>query len=73
MTPYVERNAAGAVVYAEHHRPLGRRIEDLLSAGFTLDRLVEPQWPEGHEQIWGGWSPLRGRLLPGTVIFVCHR
>jgi hypothetical protein len=23
--------------------------------------------------VWGGWSPLRGRLLPGTAIFQCVR
>ena len=31
--------------------------------------LVEPEWPESNPQVWGGWSPLRGRLLPGTAIF----
>ena len=29
--------------------------------------------PTGHEQIWGQWSPLRGRLFPGTAIFVSSR
>ena len=38
--------------------------------GSTLRDLVEPEWPDGHEQIWGQWSPLRGRLFPGTAIFV---
>jgi hypothetical protein len=33
--------------------------------------LVEPEWPVWNQQEWGGWSPLRGRLLPGTAIFVC--
>ena len=32
--------------------------------------LVEPEWPEGHLREWGQWSPLRGRLFPGTAIFV---
>jgi hypothetical protein len=22
---------------------------------------------------WGGWSPLRGNLIPGSAIFVCER
>ena len=35
--------------------------------------LVEPEWPEGHEGIWGQWSPLRGRLFPGTAIFVTEK
>ena len=39
----------------------------------VLRDLVEPEWPEGHERIWGQWSPLRGRLFPGTAIFVCDK
>jgi SAM-dependent methyltransferase len=72
-TPYVERDAAGRVLYAEHHRTLGDRIRDLVAAGLVLDDLVEPQWPAGNDRTWGGWSPLRGRLLPGTAIFIAHK
>jgi SAM-dependent methyltransferase len=72
-TPYVERDAAGHVLYAEHHRTLGDRVADLVGAGFVLERLVEPTWPDGAEHVWGGWSPLRGRLLPGTLILVARR
>ena len=64
---------AGRVTYAEHHRTLGDRVADLVAAGFVLQRLVEPEWPAGAEHVWGGWSPLRGRLLPGTVILVARR
>jgi SAM-dependent methyltransferase len=72
-TPYVELDAAGTVLYAEHHRTLSDRIGDLTAAGFTLERLVEPEWPEGDDHVWGGWSALRGRLLPGTVVFACRK
>jgi SAM-dependent methyltransferase len=72
-TPYVEVNAAGLATYVEHHRTLGDRVRDIVSAGLVLDDLVEPEWPEGRETVWGQWSPLRGALFPGTVIFVCHR
>ncbi|RCG16727.1 class I SAM-dependent methyltransferase [Streptomyces reniochalinae] len=72
-TPYVEQDAGGHTVYAEHHRTLGDRVRDLVGAGFRLDDLVEPEWPEWNQQVWGGWSPLRGRLVPGTAIFVCTR
>jgi SAM-dependent methyltransferase len=71
--PYVEQDDAGVPGYVEQHRTLGDRIRELVGAGFVLDDLVEPEWPDGHEQIWGQWSPLRGRLFPGTAIFVTHR
>jgi SAM-dependent methyltransferase len=71
-TPYVETGRDGEVSYAEHHRTLGDRIRALVAAGFILLDLVEPEWPAGFEQSWGAWSPLRGRLLPGTAIFVCE-
>jgi hypothetical protein len=69
----VEIAGSGRVLYAEYHRTLGDHVADLVSAGFVLDRLVEPEWPEGHDAVWGGWSPLRGALLPGTAIFVTNR
>lgn len=72
-TPYVEEDSAGRTVYVEHHRTLGDRVRDLTTAGFRLTDLIEPEWPEWNSQEWGGWSPLRGRLIPGTAIFVCER
>ena len=45
----------------------------MVGAGLRLDRLVEPEWKAGHDQVWGGWSPLRGRLLPGTLVIVARR
>ncbi|GAA2516815.1 class I SAM-dependent methyltransferase [Pilimelia columellifera] len=67
--PYVEHDAAGKPTYVEQHRTLGDRIRELVAAGFALTDLIEPEWPEGHDGIWGQWSPLRGRLFPGTAIF----
>ncbi len=72
-TPYVEEDEQGRAVYVEHHRTLGDRIRELTAAGFRLTDLVEPEWPEGLTQEWGGWSPLRGHHLPGTAIFVAVR
>lgn len=72
-TPYVEVDADGTPTYVEHHRTLGDRVRYIVGAGLTLLDIVEPEWPEGHEHVWGQWSPLRGRLLPGTAIFVCER
>ncbi len=72
-TPYVEVDDRGAATYVEHLRTLGDRVRDVVAAGLVLTDVVEPEWPEGRETVWGQWSPLRGALFPGTAIFVCHR
>ncbi|UQX87125.1 class I SAM-dependent methyltransferase [Jatrophihabitans telluris] len=71
--PYVEFDTAGTPTYVEHHRTLGDRVRELVAAGFILVDLVEPEWPAELDQDWGGWSPLRGKIIPGTAIFVCER
>jgi hypothetical protein len=71
-TPYVEVDDAGTPVYVEHHRTLGDWVRALTSAGFVIDDLVEPEWPAGHDRVWGGWGPDRGRLVPGTAIWLAH-
>jgi SAM-dependent methyltransferase len=71
--PYVEFDEAGRPSYVEHHRTLGDRIRELVAAGFVVRDVVEPEWPEGHEQLWGQWSPLRGALFPGTAIYVAEK
>jgi SAM-dependent methyltransferase len=72
-TPYVELDPAGAVSYVEHHRTVGDRVREITAAGLALVDLVEPEWPKTNQQVWGGWSPLRGRLIPGTAIFCCRK
>lgn len=72
-TPYVEQDDEGRAVYVEHHRTLGDRVRDVVGGGFHLIDLVEPEWPAWNRQEWGGWSPLRGGLIPGTAVFVCER
>ena len=69
-TPYVEEDDAGLPRYVEHHRTIGDWVALLSAAGFCLTAMHEPQWPEGLDRVWGGWGPLRGRLVPGTAIFV---
>jgi SAM-dependent methyltransferase len=72
-SPYVERETAGGpVCYAEFHRTLGDYVAALAAARFTIERLVEPPWPEWNDSTWGGWSPLRGKHLPGTLIIRCR-
>jgi SAM-dependent methyltransferase len=70
---YVEHDESGAATYVEQHRTLGDRIRELVGAGFAVLDLIEPEWPDWNEQIWGQWSPLRGRVFPGTAIFVAGR
>jgi hypothetical protein len=72
-TPYVETDADGRATYVEHHRTIGDWVRAVVGAGFTLADLVEPAWPDDNAQTWGGWSPLRGRLIPGTAVFVCDK
>jgi SAM-dependent methyltransferase len=71
--PYVEQDEHGVPTYVEQHRTVGDRVRELVAAGFALLDIVEPEWPEGHDRIWGQWSPLRGRLFPGTAIFVTRK
>ncbi len=71
--PYVEVDGDGETMYVEHHRTLGDRVREIAAAGLVLTDLLEPEWPEGTTQTWGGWSPLRGRLVPGTAVYVCLR
>lgn len=71
--PYVETDDAGHVEYAEFHRTIGDHVADVVAAGLVLERVVEPEWPEGHTRTWGGWGPVRGALLPGTAIFCARR
>ena len=68
--PYVEFDERGRPTYAEHHRTLGDRVREIVAAGLRVVDVVEPEWPAGLTEVWGGWSPLRGRVIPGTAVFV---
>jgi len=70
--PYVETDSSGEVSYAEYHHTVGDHVRGLAGAGFVIEDLLEPEWPEGHEREWGGWGPVRGKYVPGTAIFVAH-
>jgi len=72
-TPYVEEDDDGRATYVEHHRTLGDWVGLLAGAGLRLTSLLEPEWPEGHDRVWGGWGPERGRLIPGTAILAATR
>ncbi|GII76015.1 SAM-dependent methyltransferase [Sphaerisporangium rufum] len=72
-SPYVEVDQDGEPAYVEHHRTMGDWVGAIVAAGLAVTGLAEPEWPAGHDRAWGGWSPLRGRHLPGTAIFSCAR
>ncbi len=70
--PYVEVDEGEVPAYVEHHRTLGDRVRELVAAGFVIEDLIEPEWPEDFDRVWGQWSQQRGELFPGTAIFVCR-
>jgi SAM-dependent methyltransferase len=72
-TPYVERDASGRATYVEHHRTVGDMVRAIVGSGLRVVDLVEPEWPDRNDETWGGWSPLRGAILPGTAIWVTQR
>jgi len=69
-SPYVEVDAQGVPAYVEHHRTMGDRIREIVAAGFVLQDVIEPEWPDGFAGTWGQWSAERGEMFPGTAIFV---
>jgi SAM-dependent methyltransferase len=71
-TPYVETDEYGSVGYVEFHRTLGDWVRAVVGAGFVLLDVVEPPWPAGHDRVWGGWGPERGRDVPGTAVLVTN-
>ena len=72
-TPYVETDADGRIAYVEHHRTVGDWVDLVAGAGLHLVRLVEPEWKPVNDNVWVGWSPLRGAFLPGTLVVVATR
>lgn len=71
-SPYVEVDEEGVPAYAEHHRTMGDRIRELVAAGFVVEDVIEPEWPEDFTGTWGQWTPERGEIFPGTVIFAAR-
>lgn len=69
---YVETGEEGRVTYAEFHRTFGDWVRALTAAGFTLQDIIEPEWPGDLTQTWGQWSPERGAIFPGTAIFIAQ-
>lgn len=72
-TPYAETDQEGRVTYVEHHRTIGDWVGLVVGAGLVIDQLVEPPWNPRNQQTWGGWSPRRGALIPGTLIVAAHK
>lgn len=74
-TPYVETGDDGVPNYVEHHRTIGDRVREITAAGLRLVDVVEPEWPDDpdHPEWAPNWSALRGRLIPGTAIWVTEK
>ncbi|WP_017611435.1 class I SAM-dependent methyltransferase [Nocardiopsis xinjiangensis] len=71
--PYLEEDRSGRAVYVEHHHTVGDWVRAVAGSGLVLADMVEPEWPEHNTQVWGGWGPIRGRMLPGTAVFVADK
>lgn len=63
----------GELQYAEYQHTMSDHINALHAAGFHLERMIEPTWPPELTQTWGQWSPLRGKIFPGTAIFIAQK
>ncbi len=72
-TSYVEVDADGTATYVEPHHTVGDWVAAINRAGLELVGLLEPPWPTSNTEVWGGWGPIRGALLPGTAIFSVRR
>ncbi|AEG81522.1 methyltransferase domain-containing protein [Corynebacterium ulcerans] len=70
---YVEEDEEGRPTYVEFQRTIGDWVRALTQAGFILQDIIEPEWPHDLTRSWGQWSPLRGKIFPGTAIFVAHK
>lgn len=72
-TPYVETDESGRATYVEHHRTLEQRVAEAVAAGLVIEAIRELPWKPGTDSTWGGWSPKRGALIPGTMVLVARR
>nr|WP_236690181.1 class I SAM-dependent methyltransferase [Corynebacterium mustelae] len=63
---------SGELTYIEYHHSFGDHVRALTAAGFQLVDVLEPKWPDDLTEIWGQWSPLRGKIFPGTAIFLAE-
>jgi SAM-dependent methyltransferase len=72
-TPYVELDSDGRPSYVEPHHTLADWVGAIIGCGLQLERITEPEWPAGHDRVWGGWGPVRGVLLPGTLVVSARR
>ena len=62
-------NSNDSAISVSSTSTLGDWVALLARHGFRITDLLEPEWPEGHDRVWGGWSQTRGRLTPGTALF----
>nr|NLD40436.1 class I SAM-dependent methyltransferase [Actinomycetales bacterium] len=65
--PYLETDEGG-LAYAEFQHTLAALVGGLVAAGFRIERVLEPEWVEGNEHVWGSWSRERAPYVPGTLI-----
>jgi ubiquinone/menaquinone biosynthesis C-methylase UbiE len=74
LEPYFERADDGHLTYAEYHATFQDHVNSLVEAGFTIRRMLEPQWGSSGaaEGEWAAWGRERGELVPSTLIIAAQ-
>lgn len=66
---YLEVDDNNTITYAEFQHTIADHLNAIAAAGLTVTGCHEPEWPDHLTENWGQWSPLRGKIFPGTIIF----
>jgi SAM-dependent methyltransferase len=86
---YFETDDAGRLSYLQCHATLADHWQGLSTAGFVVDGLEEPEWPDEQaappageagesgagaaDGEWASWSRPRGALVPSTLIIAATK
>ena len=76
LLTYAISRRAGRLSVVDVTWGIGLALVALLAAavgtGDAIEDIIEPEWPRDLTTTWGQWSPERGEIFPGTIIFVCR-
>jgi SAM-dependent methyltransferase len=72
---YFERSDDGRLIEVQRHTTLAGHLGGLITAGFLIDQVIEPEWlpsAAARDGEWAAWSPARAEWLPSTLIIASH-